>query len=205
MIEPIQNLCDHLILKFDQIPESRKEILKRIASLIQEKYNRKDEIRLVYVCTHNSRRSHFGMIWAKVAASFYGIENVNTFSAGTEATAMHPNTVQALRTVGFKNEQKDHSANPVYEVFYSANEASMKCFSKIIDDPLIPKNDFIAIMTCSEAEENCPFVPGAELRISTTYEDPKIFDGTAQQDEKYIERSLQIARDSLYLFSLIKK
>jgi arsenate reductase len=59
-------------------------------------------------------------------------------------------------------------------------------------------------MTCSEAEQNCPFVPGAELRVSTTYEDPKIFDGTKEQDEKYIERSLQIARENLYIFSNIQ-
>jgi protein-tyrosine phosphatase/arsenate reductase len=56
-------------------------------------------------------------------------------------------------------------------------------------------------MTCSDAEENCPFIPGVDLRIGTTYDDPKAFDGTQLQDEKYQERSSQIALECLYVFS----
>ena len=204
MLDKIKNQCDFLVTQFDDIPESRKEILQRIAKYIQEKNTNNQEIRLVYVCTHNSRRSHFGRVWGKVAASYYGIENVKTFSAGTEATAMHPNTVKALESIGFNIDQLDQSVNPVYAISYRDEEEALRCFSKTIDHPIVPKDHFAAIMTCAEAEENCPFVPGAELRISTTYEDPKAFDDTIQQDEKYIERSLQIARDNLYLFSLIK-
>jgi protein-tyrosine phosphatase/arsenate reductase len=59
-------------------------------------------------------------------------------------------------------------------------------------------------MTCSDADENCPFIPGVELRIGSTYEDPKAYDGTDLQNEKYIERSLQIARECLYVFSKLR-
>jgi protein-tyrosine phosphatase/arsenate reductase len=59
-------------------------------------------------------------------------------------------------------------------------------------------------MTCSDADENCPFIPGVDLRVGTTYEDPKAFDGTALQDINYQERSKQIATECLFVFSQIK-
>ena len=58
-------------------------------------------------------------------------------------------------------------------------------------------------MTCSQANANCPFIPGAEKRIPITYEDPKEFDNTPQQIKKYQERSNQIATEMLYVFSQI--
>ncbi|MDF2453450.1 MAG: protein-tyrosine-phosphatase, partial [Bacteroidota bacterium] len=42
-----------------------------------------------------------------------------------------------------------------------------------------------------------------ELRIATTYDDPKEFDNTSQQDEKYSERCKQIALETFYVFSKI--
>ena len=58
-------------------------------------------------------------------------------------------------------------------------------------------------MTCSHADENCPFIAGAEQRIPVRYDDPKAFDNTPQQLEKYRERSLQIATALFYVFSQI--
>ena len=74
-----------------------------------------------------------------------------------------------------------------------------------MDDDFNPKSDFAAIMTCSQADEGCPFVPGAEKRIPITYEDPKAFDGTPEQAQKYRERSEQIATEMFYVFSQIQK
>ena len=59
-------------------------------------------------------------------------------------------------------------------------------------------------MTCSHADENCPLIPGAEKKISLMYEDPKLFDRTILEKEKYRERSLQIATEMKYVFSKIK-
>ena len=58
-------------------------------------------------------------------------------------------------------------------------------------------------MTCDHASENCPIVPGAEKRISITYLDPKISDGTPEQKAVYEERSLQIATEMKYVFSQV--
>ena len=198
----IQTFCDARVREFDAIPEERKKLLVEIASYIQAKIAQNQEVQLVYVCTHNSRRSHFGQVWASVAAAFWGLENVKTYSGGTEATAFHPNAIAALKRSGFDVISDGSISNPHYQVNFG-NECSSLCFSKTYDDLSNPQSHFAAIMTCSDADENCPFIPGVELRIGTTYDDPKAFDGTDQESEKYDERSAQIARECLYVFSLI--
>lgn len=203
MFQKIKERCEQLIKAFDTIPEDRKKILKQLSEYIQEKKNANLPINLVYICTHNSRRSHFGQVWASVAADYYAIDNVHTFSGGTEATAFNPNAIHALKLSGFDMKSDDSSTNPIYFVKYG-EEKYTTCFSKLFDDAHNPSSNFAAIMTCSHAEENCPFVSGADLRIAITYEDPKEFDGTIQQEEMYMERSNQIAMECLYVFSLVK-
>lgn len=203
MFSAIQQLCEELILDFNSIPDDRKELLVKISSYIQEKKDKNENINLVYVCTHNSRRSHFGQVWAAVAADFFGIENVKTFSGGTEATAFHPNAINALKLLGFDIESLSDADNPHYAVKYGPTE-ELRCFSKTVENRSNPTTNFAAIMTCSDADENCPFIPGVDLRVGTTYEDPKAFDGTDLQNEKYQERSKQIATECLFVFSYIK-
>jgi protein-tyrosine phosphatase/arsenate reductase len=204
MFEILKNQCDQLVNQFDTIPKERKELLTKISEYIQSKKDGNLPINLMYVCTHNSRRSHFGQIWAAVAASYFGIENVNTFSGGTEATAFNPNAIQALKETGFEIATEELNENPIYKVAFGTKETQFTiCFSKVYDDSFNPSSNFTAIMTCSDAEQNCPFIPGVELRIGTTYTDPKAFDGTPQQAEKYFERSNQIALECLFVFSKI--
>jgi protein-tyrosine phosphatase/arsenate reductase len=204
MFEILKNQCDQLVNQFDTIPKERKELLTKISEYIQSKKDGNLPINLMYVCTHNSRRSHFGQIWAAVAASYFGIENVNTFSGGTEATAFNPNAIQALKETGFEIATEELNENPIYKVAFGTKETQFTiCFSKVYDDSFNPSSNFTAIMTCSDAEQNCPFIPGVELRIGSTYADPKAFDGTPQQAEKYFERSNQIALECLFVFSKI--
>lgn len=202
MNKRIKDHCDHLTDNFNSIPEARKVLLAKLGHYIQSRLDQELTINLVYVCTHNSRRSHFGQVWAAVAAEYYNIPNVKTFSGGTETTAFNPNAIEALRSTGFEISVLEDGTNPVYKVCFG-DDASTLCFSKVYDDHRNPDSGFAAIMTCSDAEENCPFIPGADLRIATTYEDPKAFDGTPLQNEKYLERSNQIALECLYVFSLI--
>jgi len=203
MYHSIKNYCENLITQFDTISTERKEILSLIAQYIQQKRDNSTAINLIYVCTHNSRRSHFGQVWAAVAASFYGIVNVKTFSGGTEATAFNINAINALKKIGFEIISDQKAVNPIYTVKFSESE-STDCFSKRYDDEANPKSNFGAIMTCSDADENCPVIFGCDLRIATKYDDPKAFDNTPQQDEKYSERCQQIATEILYMFSLVK-
>ena len=188
----------------DQILDDRKLKLDKIVSYLQEKGNKSKGVHLIFICTHNSRRSHLSQIWAQVLAVHYGWKNVFTYSGGTEATAVYPQTLIALEKKGFKIVQLDEGENPRYMVMYDTVQNGMKVFSKKFADKENPNKNFAAVMTCMEADEACPFVPGAEERISLAYEDPKAFDGTPEEAEKYSERSHQIAVEMNYVFSRIE-
>lgn len=204
MYPAIKTYCAELTHQFGAISKERKELLEKIAQYIAKKQILNKPVNLVYICTHNSRRSHFGQVWAKVASDYYHVKNVNTFSGGTEATAFNINAINALKRIGFNIKPVNAEKNSTYHILFDDNQKPIVCFSKVYDDPKNPQSDFAAIMTCSDAEENCPFIPGVELRIGTTYDDPKAFDNTPQKDEMYSQRCKQIALETFYVFSLIK-
>ncbi|MEZ4984295.1 MAG: hypothetical protein R2795_04535 [Saprospiraceae bacterium] len=110
------------------IPADRKELLERIAAYIREHASNGHPIRLVFICTHNSRRSHFGQIAAAVAAAYYGVSGVEVFSGGTEATAFHPHAIAALRELGFVITTPTPDVdNPVWSVHFG-EQAATQCF-----------------------------------------------------------------------------
>jgi len=190
---------------YKTISEERKTILEPLIEYIQNKVLNNDEIRLNLICTHNSRRSHLAQIWAQTAAYYFNISKVFCYSGGTEATAMFPVVAKTLSNQGFQIKTIAEGNNPVYAIKYSENEPPVIGFSKTYDDDFNPKSEFVAILTCSQADGGCPFIAGAEKRIPITFEDPKAFDKTPQQSEKYLERSIQIATEMFYVFSKIKK
>lgn len=189
---------------FESISAERKTILQPLVDFIQSKISANQDIRLNFICTHNSRRSHLSQIWAQTAAAHYNIKNVFSYSGGTEATALFPMVAQTLEQTGFQIKTLSEGNNPVYSVKYNENDPPLICFSKTYDDAFNPQSEFAAILTCSQADGGCPFIAGAEKRIPITYEDPKAFDNTPQQAEKYQERSIQIATELFYVFSQIK-
>ena len=190
---------------YTTISEERKTILQPLIDYVQNKVLNDDEIRLNLICTHNSRRSHLSQIWAQTASYYFNISKVFCYSGGTEATAMFPVVAKTLTNQGFQIKTISEGNNPVYAVKYSENEPPIICFSKTYDDDFNPQSEFVAILTCSHADGACPFIAGAEKRIPITFEDPKAFDNTPQQAEKYQERSVQIATEMFYVFSKIKK
>ena len=192
-------------LNFESISEERKIILQPLVDFIQIKTSNCQAIRLNLICTHNSRRSHLSQVWAQTASAHYGINNVFCYSGGTVATAMFPMAAKILINQGFKIKTIAEGSNPVYAIKYNKNAHPIIGFSKTFDDDFNPQSEFAAILTCSSADQGCPFIDGAEVRIPITYEDPKAFDNTSQQVEKYEERSVQIATEMFYVFSLIKK
>jgi len=190
---------------FASLSKDRKEILQPLIDFVQQKSDHHQEIRLNLICTHNSRRSHLAQVWAQTAAYYYGIQNVFCYSGGTEATALYPKVAETLVQSGFKIMKLSENNNPVYAIKFAGNQAPIIGFSKTYDDVFNPENEFAAIMTCSQADGGCPFIAGAEKRIAVTYDDPKAFDNTDQQSEKYNERSVQIATEMFYVFAQIKK
>lgn len=182
------------------ISDKRKQELEVLSQFVKDRNGKAD---LIFICTHNSRRSHLSQIWAQVAANHFGFDNVTTYSGGTEATAFFPSGIEAIRHAGIEVLELSEGKNPVYAVNYSKTAHPIICFSKKYDAAFNSQKDFAAIMTCDHADENCPFIPDAGQRIPIRYEDPKVADGTPQQLAKYIERSEQICREMLYVFSKI--
>ncbi len=192
-----------LITEFDSIPEERKEQLGTLADYIRGNTADGRDSHLTYICTHNSRRSHMGQLWSQAASVYYKISgNYYSYSGGTEATAFNPRAVAAMERAGFTI-SGNNSDNPKYQVRYSESAAPMIAFSKKYDDPENPSDHFAAVMTCSDADRNCPFIPGAELRVSLPYDDPKESDSTDKESDVYDERCRQIAREMFYMMSLV--
>jgi arsenate reductase len=191
------------VLPISDIPAERKVLLDEMATYLQEKIVTGKEIHLNFICTHNSRRSQFSQIWAQTAAAFYGI-NAYCYSGGVEVTAFNPRAVAAIQRDGFKVVKKE-GENPEYFVFYSEKEEPIVTFSKVVDDAINATKEFAAVMTCDHADENCPFIPGAERRFPLRFEDPKAFDGTTLEEKMYSERSHQIGAELFYLFEKVGK
>ena len=188
----------------DAVSQTRREMLAPLITYVQAKVTKGEPVRLNMICTHNSRRSHLAQVWAQTAAFFYGIPGVTCYSGGTETTAMHPAIVETLKDAGFEISTMALGDNPLYAIKCASDEHPVIGFSKLYDDGFNPKSGFAAVMTCSHADEGCPFIAGAEKRISLPYDDPKTSDGTPEAKATYRGRSMQIASEMMYVFSRIK-
>ncbi|MEO0474009.1 MAG: protein-tyrosine-phosphatase, partial [Bacteroidota bacterium] len=149
------------------IPAERQQLLREIAAYIQSKLNEQAPIRMIFICTHNSRRSHLGQIWAKTLADFHALPDVQIYSGGTEATAFNPHAIAALHEAGF-DIKGEEATNPHYAVNYLTKGKPMTAWSKVYSDPVNPQKDFAALMTCNEADEACPIVFGNDARFALT-------------------------------------
>lgn len=183
----------------------RKAVLQPLIDFIRQKINTGKSVNLNFICTHNSRRSHLSQVWATVAARHFKLPQVNCYSGGTEETALFPFVVNTLTQQGFSIFKLADGANPVYAIKYAEDELPIIAFSKRFDHPFNPTANYAAVMTCTQADEGCPFIAGAEKRIAVTFDDPKLADGTPQQADVYAARSLQIAAEMYYVFSAVAR
>lgn len=209
LLSSLQEYAEGVVRNMETIEDARKPVLNDMISFISNNLQKSKEVKLNFICTHNSRRSQLSQVWAQTAAYYFGVDDVITYSGGVEVTAFNERAVNALEKAGFVVIKKENKDNPVYFIHYSDDADPLATFSKLYDDAINAQADFAAVMTCSDADENCPFIPGATVRIPLRYEDPKAFDGTELEASKYLERSLQIATEMFFIFSkvsqLIKK
>ena len=180
----------------------RIQLLEPLSSYIFEKISQRETAALNFICTHNSRRSHLGQIWLQMAAAYYDIDLVEAYSGGTEETAFNPRAVAALQRAGFAVEVGT-GENPRYEISSSLGNLHLVSFSKKYDHLENPKKDFCAVMTCAEADEACPVIFGADLKVKLLYEDPKSADGTDHERTAYDERCFQIATEMFYVMKQV--
>jgi arsenate reductase len=203
MFNLIQEKMRQIACRFDRITEERKIVLQHLAACIRQSIADYDRVDMLYVCTHNARRSHFGQVAAALAAAFYGIEQVYTYSAGTETTHVHIQTIKAIEALGCTAHKMDETSNPKYQINFGGADL-LTCYSKTIHDNVLPMHQYIAVMTCTDAEQNCPFLPLATFRIGLPYTDPKIADGTGNEALIYAACLEEILTESLYVFAQLK-
>ena len=203
--EILAQYTSHFEREFLQIPDERRNQLRQLSNYIFSKQQANLPIRLVVICTHNSRRSHIGQLWLAAAAAHYGIENVHTYSGGTEATAFNPRAVRAMRQAGFEIVTAHETENPVYFAAFDYSPKAIKLFSKKYDHAENPTEDFAAIMVCTDADEACPIIVGAEKRFALPYEDPKSSDDSPMEKIMYNERVRQIGIEMFYVMNVVSK
>lgn len=141
------------------------------------------------------------------AASYYGFENVRFYSGGTKPSAFNQRAIRTLKEVGFLVEPAGTEApqaelgtpNPIYRVAWG-KELQTTEFSKMYNDASNPQRDFAGLLVCSEAEK-CPMVIGASNRFSLNFVDPKLYDNSRFERQKYDERRDAIGRALMCAFA----
>jgi arsenate reductase len=117
-----------------------------------------EKIRVLFLCTHNSARSQMAEGLLRDLAG----DQFEVMSAGTEATQVRPLAVRAMEEIG---------------IDISGQES--KTLDRYLDQPF----DYV-ITVCDDANEACPFFPGAQSRLHWSFEDPSRAEGS---DEERLE------------------
>ncbi len=201
--EKLHSYCSNLIASFDSIDQKRQAKLIEVSEYIGAQLESGAEAKLNVICTHNSRRSHIGQVWLEIAAFWYKIKKVSSFSGGTEATAFNERSVEALRRAGIPIKKVSQGSNPKYTIDLEFS-SSLPKFSKKYNDESNPQKDFAAILVCNSAAEACPVVFGAQKRFSIQYLDPKRFDDTDQELEAYDETVERIGKEMFFIMKNVR-
>lgn len=199
MIDPRILRFDDGLVDAEQNP--RWTQLSQAADFILSRHRLSKTADLMFVCTHNSRRSQFAHVWAEVFAHHYGLDWVRCYSGGTEVTACDERTVAALRRAGFQVSASGAAPNPIYQCKYSDVFPSVICRSSLFETAGL--QEFAAMMCCDDVDQRCPIVPGAIARIPLHYEDPKASDGTDAEASCYDQRCQQIGGDMMLLMATV--
>lgn len=196
----------------DIISNERLQLLESIADKINAR-NLKEIKYLIFICTHNSRRSHLCDVWFAIGLEIFGKSNntinYNSFSGGTEVVRVHQNIINTLLNTGFEilvtNDDKNNGTNNIFELRF--NQIEKQLYSKVYFDKSNPQKDFFAIMVCSDADTNCPIVSNSIDRFYLPFEDPKFADIFEDYDkclDIYKQTSFLIALEMFFLVSKLK-
>jgi arsenate reductase len=202
----INQLISSSFVHFDTINEHRKAELDVLSNWMTEKLKENKKLECIVICTHNSRRSHLGQLLISLAADYYKIKGLTAFSGGTEATAFNYRMVDALKREGFEIKETKSGTNPEYSISWGDSQLQElnTIFSKAYSHEANPQSDFLAILVCDSADQNCPVVLGAAKRIALPYKDPKDYDDTSEEDKAYTEKIHEMGKEFFYLISRIK-
>ncbi len=191
--------------RVDTIVPARRAVLTELARFVAAARRAGEKAHLLSVCTHNSGRSVLGEVWWSAAAAWFGLhDTVVSLSGGTHATAINPRVLHALVRAGFEVREPSADApegspgNPVYTVSHAEGLPALRLWSKRFVDLALPAGRLAAVMNCSEADAACPVVPGAALRVSLPYADPRAADDAPDEREIYDARCDQVGTECLF-------
>lgn len=167
-----------------EINSERREVLAKVSRAIIKALEQHEEILLLFVCTHNSRRSQAAEWWARRYCHQYGFDNIKVASAGTEVTAFYTEMIKAINRVEpCLKIDACHAENQV--MIDTSADPVAHMYSKKYDDASLAHPAIVAVMVCDSANENCPIIPNAMSRVALTFTDPKYADGTEEVIEAY--------------------
>jgi hypothetical protein len=189
--------------EMDQIQPEIKAKLEEVGQYAIDELARDGNAKLLLVSTENSRRSHMGQLWFYVAASYYDVHNIETFSGGIEPSEFDFRTVSTLERAGI-GVRKNHVGIPKYTLFFSKKGPSVIMYSKKYDDIINPESDFLAVVLSEEADRQLNPFPGADKKVAILTADMEKFDGQTNENVIYDEGCRKIAREMFYLVSFIK-
>ena len=208
----LRSHADLLTTSFDLIDQPHRQAGDRLATWLSANYQPGKPLSVIVVCTGNSRRSILGSSMGNLAATYYGLDDIRFYSGGTDPSAFNKRTIAALKEIGFDIATTGSEArrggpetpNPSFRVGWGQGLEAVE-FSKHYADQSNPQQDFAAVMVCTEADEGCPVVEGAGLRISMPYQDPKAYDDSPFEAAKYAERRDDIGRLMLCVLCQVRR
>ncbi|HZB07630.1 MAG TPA: arsenate reductase ArsC [Rubrobacter sp.] len=114
-----------------------------------------EKSRVLFLCTHNSARSQMAEGLLRHLAG----DRFEAMSAGTEATRVRPLAIRAMEEMGIDISKQQ---------------------SKTLNRYLQERFDYV-ITVCDDANEACPFFPGAKSRLHWSFEDPSRAEGSEEE------------------------
>ncbi len=194
--------ADMLTTSFDMIDETHREAGEKLVDWIVKNYKPGQPLHVTVICTGNSRRSILGATMGNIAAAYYGMPEIRFHSGGTAPTAFNPRTIAALKDIGVEIEADrftrlpEASRRPPTRSTPSGGARAWRRPSSPRPTSMPPTPSRASPPSWSAARRTPParFVKGAALRISMPYLDPKIYDDSVYESQKYAERRDDIGR-----------
>jgi len=183
------------------ISEERLLELDNLAELTLNTINKHGQAELLFVCTHNSRRSQIAELLCFAILNYFKVEEIDCLSAGTEQTHVNKRIIKAMRSAGFGIETSGFGDHIKYDLI-TENAMVKVLYSKTLDHILRKGPSMITVMVCDDADQNCPYVPDT-IRFSLNYTDPKFSDDSPEEPHVYADKVDEIGRELTHLVSSI--
>ncbi|NJN27464.1 MAG: hypothetical protein HC819_16570 [Cyclobacteriaceae bacterium] len=191
--------------EFRKIPEERRYRLNEMVYYLEEQEKNRNAWQLMFISSNQSTVGQMAQVWAKIAAYYFGLEKLQTFSGGLQAEPISVNTILALEKAGCIVYKNDLNGLNVYQVKYAYNINPIILYPKKTDHVKNPANDFMAVFVNEHADMNMRNVRGTFNRLLLPYEDLSAYDGSAIDTRQYEESNRKMAVEMFYVFAQLRK